>query len=271
MDSAIEASIRKIVSASIASFSDEFKQRHLSEKTDPDGVINSKVNNSFIAALGDEVRFYSSLSRSLDSSLGNMVEDMAIQIAKINFEVSQNLEGIIYEEQTKEIATLLESYKNARDPLKPSTSHYQRFHNSAKGDNHTKRHDSDYILRHKKSGSYSLIELKLGGDLDNKKARSEKEALLEQYCLLINSGVTKPENIKIFFATGYNRYGEGKPWNQGRVRQFFSEDELLISQQFWNFVTDSPLGFQVVMSEYSKRAGAIRTALEEIKSAYLNS
>lgn len=32
-----------------------------------------------------------------------------------------------------------------------------------------------------------LIELKIGGDLDNKKARSEKEALLEQYCILANA------------------------------------------------------------------------------------
>lgn len=270
MDSIIEEDVRKIVASSIQSFSEEFKERHLGEKSNPDGVINSKVNNSFVAALGDEIRFYSALSRSLDSSLGNLVESMAIEIAKINFEVSQHLEGLIYEDQTKEIATLLEKYKNTRDPLKPSVQHYERFHNSAQGDNHTKRHDSDYILKHKKTGAYSLIELKLGGDLDNKKARSEKEALLEQYCLLINSGVTNPDNIKLFFATGYNRYGEGKPWTQGRVRQFFSDEELLISEEFWNFVADSPKGYEVVMSEYGKQSVLIRQALEIIKDSYLN-
>ena len=51
-----------------------------------------------------------------------------------------------------------------------------------------------------------LIELKIGGDLDNKKARSEKEALLEQYCILANS-LGSEKNIRICFATAYNRYG----------------------------------------------------------------
>ena len=50
----------------------------------------------------------------------------------------------------------------------------------------TKRHESDYYLLDKETGMHYLIELKIGGDLDNKKARSEKEALLEQYCILTN-------------------------------------------------------------------------------------
>jgi hypothetical protein len=269
LESEVESQIRKIVKTAIVEFSDEFSYRHMLQRKDPDGVINSKVNNSFIAALGDEVRFYSALSRSLDSSLGNSIEKMAVEIAQINFHVSQELDGIIYDEQTKEIATLLESYKNSRNPIKPSVDHYIRFHNHSEGDKHTKRHDSDYILKHKKSDSYSLIELKLGGDLDNKKARSEKEALLEQYCLLINKGEAKPENIRIFFATGYNRYGEGKPWTQGRVRQFFADEELLISRSFWDFVADSSHGYEIVMSEYENQAYRIREALLRIKSAYL--
>lgn len=65
-----------------------------------------------------------------------------------------------------------------------------------------------------------LIELKIGGDLDSKKARSEKEALLEQYCILTNK-LDCEENVKILFATAYNRYGERKLWIQSRVRQFF--------------------------------------------------
>ena len=72
-------------------------------------------------------------------------------------------------------------------------------------------------------------------DLDNKKARSEKEALLEQFAILSNT-LEKDMDLRVCFATAYNRYGEGKPWRQERVRQFFADDELLIGKDFWNFV-----------------------------------
>ncbi len=45
---------------------------------------------------------------------------------------------------------------------------------------------SDYYLIQKKTETHCLIKLKIGGDLDNKKARSEKEAILEQFAILSN-------------------------------------------------------------------------------------
>ena len=105
------------------------------------------------------------------------------------------------------------------------------------------------------------------GDLDNKKARSEKEALLEQYCILTNK--LGEEKVKILFATAYNRYGEGRPWTQGRVLQFFSRDELCISRDFWNLICKSEHGYDVVIDEYKKDAHYINEALNEIKDAYL--
>jgi hypothetical protein len=263
-----EQKIRSIVKTSVAKFASNFASRHISEKDDPDGVINSKVHNVFVAALGDEVRFFSALSRSLDSSLGTMVEGMAIDIAKINFDVTQHVEGKIYDDQTKAISILLEKYKNANGRLKPEVDHVHDLASAGRGGSHTKRHDSDYVLRNRKTGEYYLIELKLGGDLDNKKARSEKEALLEQYCLLTNELGPKTK-VSIFFATGYNRYGEGNPWTQGRVRQFFAEEELLISRDFWNFVCDDARGFQVVLDEYNSQSHVIKDALTEIRRIYL--
>jgi hypothetical protein len=96
-----------------------------------------------------------------------------------------------------------------------------------------------------------LIELKIGGDLDNKKARSEKEALLEQFAILSNT-LPREAKIKMFFATAYNRYGEGKPWRQERVRQFFADDELLIGKDFWNFVCKSDDGYDIVLDAYKE-------------------
>lgn len=135
------------------------------------------------------------------------------------------------------------------------------------GEGIEKRHESDYCII-AADGTHYLIELKIGGDLDNKKARSEKEALLEQYCILANNGVPA-DKIKLRFATAYNRYGEGEPWTQGRVLQFFAPEELCISREFWNFVCDSPRGYDIVIEQYTKDAHYIKEALEGIKHIYL--
>lgn len=131
-----------------------------------------------------------------------------------------------------------------------------------------KRHDSDYYLVRRTTGEHFLIELKIGGDLDNKKARSEKEALLEQLAILSN---TLPDGIpiRVYFATAYNRFGEDKTWRQERVRQFFAEAELLIGSDFWNFICQSENGYGIVVDEYRKNAHMIREALDVIRKAYL--
>ena len=76
--------------------------------------------------------------------------------------------------------------------------------------------------------------------------------------------------IKCYFATAYNRYGEGKPWKQGRVKQFFSEEELLIGKDFWDFICKSDQGYNIIIDEYKKNAPIIREALDDIKSTYLD-
>lgn len=266
-----ERAIRAVVRSYVEAYATGFSDRHLSEVDDPDGTINMKINNVFIAALGADIQYYSALARSLDSSLGNMLEKMAIQIATLHFDVSQHVEGIIYQEQTDYIAELLEAYKNTKgvNHRLPKVDDYKGIMlKKSPSSFHSKRHESDYYLKDPQTGMHYLIELKIGGDLDNKKARSEKEALLEQYCILANS-LGSEENIKICFATAYNRYGEGKPWKQGRVLQFFAEEELLISSNFWNLVCKSENGYDIVIDEYKKNAHLIIEALAKIKNAYL--
>lgn len=109
-----EKAIRAVVASYVEAYASGFSDRHLSEVDDEDGTINMKIHNVFIAALGADIQYYSALARSLDSSLGNMLEKMAIQIAKFHYEVSQRMEGNIYQEQTDYIAELLEQYKNTR-------------------------------------------------------------------------------------------------------------------------------------------------------------
>jgi len=167
-----------IVKASVQSFATGFKGRHEGEFDDPEGTINVKIHNVFIEALGKEIQYYSALARSLDSSLGNMLEDLAINIASLNYEVKRNVEGPLNPAQTNKIAEILEKYK--RYEIRPSIADYQCLRDMNKGVvSPIKRHDSDYYLIDKETNNHYLIELKIGGDLDNKKARSEKEAILE--------------------------------------------------------------------------------------------
>lgn len=265
-----ERAIRAIVKQAVDSYASAFSDRHLSELEDEEGTINMKIHNVFIAALGPDIQYYSALARSLDSSLGNMLEKMAINIASLSYKVSQHVEGSIYQEQTDFIAELLECYKNTQgaNHKKPQISDYLGISKKNTSSQHSKRHESDYYLRDLETDMHYLIELKIGGDLDNKKARSEKEALLEQYCILANT-LGSEDKIRICFATAYNRYGEGNPWKQGRVRQFFAEEELLISSDFWDLICKSERGYDIILDEYQKNAHLIKDSLSRIKKAYL--
>jgi len=259
--------IKTLVHTAVESYARGFQARHEGEVDNPEGTINMKIHNVFIEALGKEIQYYTALVRSLDSSLGNMLETLAINIANLSFEVKRNVEGPLKAEQTRIIADLLEKYK--RHEIKPSVKDYQVLRSLSRKDNAPiKRHDSDYYLINRQTNAHYLIELKIGGDLDNKKARSEKEAILEQFAILSN--VLPPNtDIKIFFATAYNRYGESKPWRQERVRQFFADEELLIGKDFWNFICRSDEGYKTVLEAYRESAPVIKQALYAIKKAYL--
>jgi len=264
-----EKSIRQIVVGCVKSFAEGFQARHEGEVDNPNGTINIKNNNIFIAVLGDEIQYYTALVRSFDSSFGKMLENMAISIAGLFYEVHKSFEGPLSQEQTRIIADLLEAYKNSNNPLRPSVEHYKQLKNvGLNGATRTKTQISDYYLIDRANNSHYLIELKIGGDLDNKKARSEKEAIFEQYAVLSNV-LGSNADIRCFFATAYNRFGEGKPWKQTRVLQFFSKDELLIGKDFWNFLCRSESGYEIVMDEYKKSAHFITRALDSIKELYL--
>jgi len=264
-----ERAIRELVKSNVKTFAQTFSERHISEVDNPNGTLNMKIHNVFIAALGEELQYYTALVRSFDSSLGNMLENLAVSIAAFFYEVSDKVDGPLYPEQTSKIAELLEAYKNRQNPRKVSVNDFKELREIREPDDFkTKVHVSDYYLYDKEKNEHFLIELKIGGDLDNKKARSEKEAIFEQYAILSNV-LGEDAKIKCYFATAYNRYGEGKPWTQGRVKQFFSEEELLIGKDFWDFICKSKNGYNIVIDEYKKNADVVRNALEAIKNEYL--
>ena len=241
--------------------------------------IEKKKNNFLIAELGKETMVYSALMRSLDSSLGNRIEKIALKVAEASgYKVSQGVEGLLSNEATKEIATLLESYKEKGNDIKPVSDDLlslEKVVDSSKGK--SKFHNSDYLLSKKVNGimHLSLLELKIGGDLDNKKARSEKEAILEQYAILYSKykEEIKKDKVKIsiFFATAYNKdsLDEGSEnWKQASVKSFFAPEEFLIGKDFWNYICDDENGWELIKSEYKTNSFHIERALAKVIESF---
>src|SRR5689334_1032104 len=147
MDTSIPTreAIQTLVRTAVETYAAGFQARHEGEYGNPDGAINMKIHNVFIAALGPEIQYYTALVRSLDSSLGNMLERLAINIAQLFYEVKRHVEGALTVEQTRGIAELLERYK--RNEKKPERSDYAFLRAPLPADVlGIKRHDSDYYL-----------------------------------------------------------------------------------------------------------------------------
>ena len=264
-----ERAIRSIVDAAISSFSEGLISRYSEEVDDINGVINMKKNNCFIAELGEEFMFYSAFVRSFDSSFGTVLEKMGKNIAELSYEVRGDIDSFILPDQTQRIAHILDSYVS-RDAA-PAVSHYSTYSSIYPPNisSYKRTHVTDNYFYCAQRNEHYLIELKASGDLDNKKARAEKSALLEEYFLLKNQLKDDPSAaIKVFFGTAYNKYGEGRPWRQERVRQFFAEEELLVGREYWNFVCDDDNGFDIVFDQYKQSAEKIRIALTKIKGMY---
>jgi hypothetical protein len=201
--------IKSLVATAVEAYAEGFQLRHENEVDNPNGVLNMKIHNVFIAALE------------------SIFEKLAIQIAKISYHVEKKVEGSLGQEQTAKIAALLEKYKR-REINPPTIEDYQFLRVKPQENNSSsKRHESDYYLVDKETKENFLIELKIGGDLDNKK-------------------------LNLFFATAYNRYDEDKPWKQERARQFFVDDELLAGRDFWNFICKTNDGYKIVMESYKE-------------------
>ncbi len=271
MDAAKEKIIRVLVDSVISGFSEGFRSRYKGEKNNPKGVINSKKHNCFIAELGEEFVFYSALVRSFDSSFGNVLEKLGNSIAKVSYDVRGNISSFILPSQTQYISELLSNYENHSIP---EIKHYSSLEPIIPKniESFKRTHCTDNYFYNPEKNEHYLIELKAGGDLDNKKSRAEKNALLEEYYLLKNKISADSDlaggKVFIYFATAYNKDGEGNKWNQERVRQYFAEDELLIGKDYWNFVCGDENGFEIVFDQYKISCEMIRKALKEIKQLY---
>lgn len=98
---------------------------------------------------------------------------------------------------------------------------------------------------------WNVLELKAGGDLDSSNAPSNVEKLLTIYV-----GLNVP-NSKIYFATLYNKDGEGNNWS-GAVKKHLAYPEMfLIGKRFWEKILPPGISFEDFEEIYKE-------ALEEI-------
>lgn len=260
--------IQKIVDEEMHKFTDSFEIRYTKEVDNPDGVINSKIHNCFVAELGKEFMFYSAFVRSFDSSFGKVLEAMGNKIAGLSYEVRKDVTSFLLPQQSQHMDYIILEYEKHR---KPKTTDYSDFFCMIPEDTRSfeKNHVTDHYFYNAEKNEHYLIELKASGDLDNKKAKSEKLAMLQEYFILKNSLRDKPnDKISLYLGTAYNKYGEDSEWKQERVKQFFAEDELLIGKDYWNFVCDDPEGFNIIFGQYQRSSVYIKEALDRIKTLY---
>lgn len=270
MDTIKEQRIREKVRDNIKNFVDKFEKRYVTELNDPTGVINAKKNNAFVSKLGNEFMFYSAFCRSFDSSFGKVLEKLSNDIADISYEVVlEDISSYLLPEQIQRKSNIMNEYDKHVKPKIQDYTNLQAY-KPENIDSFKKKHVTDNHFYNSETKEHFIIELKAGGDLDIKKAKSEKEALLDEYFILKNALADDEETVKIYLATAYNMYGEDNEWKQERVKQYFSDDELLIGKQYWNFVCDDEEGYNIIMDEYKICSRYILDALERIKKAYFN-
>lgn len=98
---------------------------------------------------------------------------------------------------------------------------------------------------------WNIMELKAGGDLDSSNAPSNVEKLLTIY---VDMGI---ENCKAYFATLYNKDGEGNTW-KGAVKKHLAYPEMfLIGKNLWTKILPDGISFEEFEEIYKE-------ALEEI-------
>lgn len=262
--------IQEIIDTSITEFAKNFEERHKKELNKEKGVINKKKNNVFMPGLGKEFMYYSALIRSFDSSFGNFLEKMGNSIAALSYEVRNKIVSFLSDDQERIIDSIISKYNtDAAHRIKPLSSHYKDagYIIPRNIESYKREHKTDHYFYDKVNKKHYLIELKAGGDLDSKKAPSEKRELLKEY-FMVKNVVSPEEEVKIFFCAAYNKNGEENLWKQSFVESCFSKDELLIGKDYWNFVCNDSDGFSVVLEQYQISAIKIQQALDTIKALY---
>lgn len=102
----------------------------------------------------------------------------------------------------------------------------------------TKIHTKPVDLAFFDGQNWNVMELKAGGDLDSSNAPSNVEKILTIY-----TGLNIP-NSKLYFATLYNKNGEGKTWTGAVKKHLCYPDMFLIGKNFWEMILPQGISFE---------------------------
>jgi len=182
-----------------------------------DGVLKRKrpllspsQTNFTMAGYPVDIYLMSRLGRSLDSSRGNLWEKILVTLS--NF----------FNEKT---------YSKVAD-LKLKTT--------------GKKWIID--LAFERGGITYLIEIKLGANLDNKKAKSEATALKDRKDCLLDNNIAS--EVKTYLGVVCLANGESSPvdWVMGRVSEGFERSEVLVERELFDFVTNNTNVFDFIVN-----------------------
>lgn len=232
-------------------------------------------SNPFLSSIDMDFAMASTLSRSFTSFLGKTLEIIGQEFANNAYVPEQptnTITSFLTEQQLRLIDQLCdEYYASGQHHRVPRRDDYELY--EIQSDHSAcirQSHQIDNMWYDATTNTHYVVEVKAGGDLDNKKARSEKQELLKEYFLRKNISLPN-DKVRICLGIAYNKYGDRMPWTQNSVLSMFSSDELLIGSEYWNLVTGNPSGYDAFMRCWDASCAPIlRSTLDQAMAAMKN-
>ena len=247
---------------------EEFSKLVVAIESDFKSNYDRKVNNFLLSQMDAQITANMVFVSSFESKSGFAIEACAKRIARLRFG-EKNVPAIVNPRGLKHnldpgaisdqiVVTDVDTYNG---DLRGKIAAF-RANNEAKGRGRdrveskvTQESIKEYLLplasEYKTSNIYSkpvdlafydgkdwnICELKAGGDLDSSNAPSNVEKLLTIY---VDMGIS---NCKAFFATLYNKDGEGRVW-KGAVKKHLNYPTMfLIGSALWNKILPEGISF----------------------------
>lgn len=232
---------------------------------------NKKNNNFLLSELDEEMTAHMVFVSSFESKSGNAIQECARQITILRYGEENvpkvvNLSGQSINEENfsnqfkeqvlvssvnmenEELQGKIQSFMtlnqangkgNNRIECKTNQQSIQTLLNGIEqyqdGNLHCKPVDLAFYDENK---VLHLLEIKAGGDLDSSNAPGNARKMLTIY-----AGANHIDT-KLYFATIYNKNGEGKNWS-GIIKKYLAfPDMFLIGSEFWNKILPEEISFE---------------------------
>lgn len=243
---------------------------------------NRKVNNFLLSQMDEQITASMVFVSSFESKSGFAIEACAKSIARLRFGEENvpaivNPHNIYHKIDSSSIngQVVLTNVDSNNGDLRGKISAY-RANNMASGlgknrieskvtqdnikkdllplateFNTTAIHTKPVDLAFFDGQNWNICELKAGGDLDSSNAPSNVEKLLNIYIDM------NTENCNAYFATLYNKDGEGNTWKGAVKKHLHYPSMFLIGGDFWNKILPKEITFDDFVNIYSEALAEI--------------